>query len=64
MPLIEAIPGKHYPNDLDKHLRNIRVKYLSHIVTTCDQLPTFELNSVFEELQAFSNQLGQFENEV
>jgi hypothetical protein len=62
--LPEPIPGKHHPNDLDRLLRQTRVKYLKQIVNKCEKLPNMEFKYVLEELESFYDILSHVEQEV
>ena len=60
----EPIPGRHLPNDLDRHIYHMRVKYLRYIVRKCDKIPNMEFKYVLEELKDLANYLLHLENEV
>ncbi|CAF0722705.1 unnamed protein product [Brachionus calyciflorus] len=61
--LLEPLNGKHHPNELDRLLRKLRVKYLHQIVVKCERLPHKDMNTVIDEMQKMHDLLTQIEHE-
>ncbi len=60
----EPLPGRHHPNELDRLLKRMRMKYLNQIAQKCHKLPNTEFKLVIEEFQEMYKILGQIEQEV
>ena len=51
------------PNELDKRLRQSRIKYMIEIVNMCGKLPNMEFKAVLDELENFYKNLERLEKE-
>jgi hypothetical protein len=63
-PLPEAQPNRHHPNELDRFLKKMRLKYMHQIAHKCNKLPNTEFKLVIEEFQNIFAILSQIEQEV
>ena len=64
LSLPQPIPGKHQPNDLDRHIRQMREKCLQKIVERCEKIANVEFENVLDELENLNKMLDNLEIEV